>query len=46
MDSAKQQESENEALDYLMDNWGSNKTEVKINYLRLLVKKYYEDQAK
>jgi hypothetical protein len=33
---------ENEVLDYLLDNWNSNETEVKINYLRLLVKKYYE----
>lgn len=36
------QRRENEVLDYLLDNWGSNETEVKINYLRLLVKKYYE----
>lgn len=32
---------ESEIVDYLMDNWNSNETEVKINYLRLLVKKYY-----
>ena len=37
---------ENEIVDYLMDNWNSNETEVKINYLRLLVKKYYEEKAK
>jgi len=37
----KIQELENEIVDYIMDNWGSNETEVKINYLRLLVKNYY-----
>jgi len=37
---------ESEIVDYLMDNWNSNETEVKINYLRLLVKKYYEEKAK
>jgi hypothetical protein len=37
----KTQELENEIVDYIMDNWGSNETEVKINYLRLLVTKYY-----
>lgn len=42
----KTQELENEIVDYIMDNWGSNETEVKINYLRLLVKKYYEGKAK
>lgn len=36
------QRGENEIVDYIMDNWGSNETEVKLNYLRLLVKKYYE----
>jgi len=29
-----------------MDNWGSNETEVKLNYLRLLVTKYCEGKAK
>jgi hypothetical protein len=38
----KIQELENEIVDYIMDNWGSNETEVKINYLRLLVTKYCE----
>jgi hypothetical protein len=38
----KTQELENEIVDYIMDNWGSNETEVKINYLSLLVTKYYE----
>lgn len=33
---------ESEIADYIMNNWGSTDTEVKINYLRLLVKKYYE----
>jgi hypothetical protein len=42
----KTQELENEIVDYIMDNWGSNETEVKINYLRLLVTKYYEGKAK
>mgnify|MGYP001432805263 CR=1 FL=1 len=37
---------ESEIVDYIMDNWNSNETEVKINYLRLLVKKYYEEKAK
>lgn len=37
---------ENEIVDYLMDNWNSTDTKVKINYLRLLVKKYYEEKAK
>lgn len=35
---------ESEIVDYLMDNWGSSETEVKINYLRLMVKKYYEER--
>jgi hypothetical protein len=30
------QRGENEIVDYIMDNWNSNETEVKINYLRLL----------
>jgi len=38
------QRKENEIVDYVMDNWGSTDTEVKINYLRLLVKKYYEER--
>ena len=46
MNNTKVKEAENEVLDYLLDNWGSNDTEVKINYLRLLVKKYYEERAK
>ena len=37
---------ESEIVDFLMDNWNSTDTEVKINYLRLLVKKYYEEKAK
>lgn len=43
---AKVKEAENEVLDYLLDNWESTDTEVKINYLRLLVKKYYEERVK
>lgn len=46
MSNTKVKEAENEVLDYLLDNWGSNETEVKINYLRLLVKKYYQERAK
>ena len=46
MYDTKVKEAENEVLDYLLDNWGSTDTEVKINYLRLLVKKYYEERAK
>ena len=46
MNNTKVKEAENEVLDYLLDNWGSNETEVKINYLRLLVKKYNEERAK
>lgn len=42
MSNTKVKEAENKVLDYLLDNWDSNETEVKINYLRLLVKKYYE----
>lgn len=37
---------ENEIVDYIMDNWNSNETEVKINYLRLILKKYNEERAK
>ena len=37
---------ESEIADYIMDNWGSTDTEVKINYLRLLVTKYYKEKAK
>jgi hypothetical protein len=46
MDNTKTQELENDIVDYVMDNWGSNETEVKINYLRLLVTKYYEEKLK
>ena len=46
MNNTKVKEAENEIVDYVMDNWGSNETEVKINYLRLLVKKYYKERAK
>jgi len=42
----KTQELENEIVDYIMDNWGSNETEVKINYLKVLVTKYYENRRK
>ena len=42
MNNTKTKELENEIIDYVMDNWNSNETEVKINYLSLLVKKYYE----
>jgi hypothetical protein len=41
MNNTKVKELENEIVDYIMDNWNSNETEVKINYLRLLVTKYY-----
>ncbi|MEY3415616.1 MAG: hypothetical protein RLZZ418_861 [Pseudomonadota bacterium] len=34
------------ALKYLLDNWGNSETEVKINYLRLLVENYYKERAK
>ncbi len=44
MNNTKEKEAENEVLDYLLDNWGSSETEVKINYLRLMVKKYYEER--
>lgn len=46
MSNTKVKEAENEVLDYLLDNWGSTDTKVKINYLRLLVKKYYQERAK
>lgn len=46
MNNTKVKEAENKVLDYLLDNWESTDTEVKINYLRLLVKKYYEEQDK
>jgi hypothetical protein len=46
MNNTKAKELENEIVDYVMDNWGSNETEVKINYLRLLVKKYYQEREK
>ncbi len=46
MYDTKVKEAENEVLDYLLDNWGSTDTKVKINYLRLLVKKYYQEKAK
>ena len=42
MNNTKVKELENEIVDYIMDNCGSNETEVKINYLRLLATKYYE----
>lgn len=31
MNNAKEKELENEIVDYIMDNWNSNETEVKIN---------------
>lgn len=46
MSNTKVKEAENEVLDYLLDNWNSNETEVKINYLRLLVENYYEERKK
>ena len=46
MSNTKVKQAENEVLDYLLDNWGSTDTKVKINYLRLLVKKYYQERAK
>jgi hypothetical protein len=46
MNNTKVKELENEIVDYIMDNWGSNETEVKLNYLRLLVTKYCEGKAK
>ena len=46
MSNTKVKEAENEVLDYLLDNWESSDTEVKINYLRLLVKKYYQEREK
>lgn len=46
MNNTKEKETENEVLDYLLDNWESNETEVKINYLRLLVKNYYKERVK
>lgn len=33
---------ESEIVDYIMDNWNSTDTEVKLNYLRLILKKYNE----
>jgi hypothetical protein len=44
MNNTKVKEAENEIVDFIMDNWNSNETETKINYLRLLVKKYYEER--
>lgn len=46
MSNTKEKQVENEAVKYLLDNWGSNDTEVKINYLRLLVENYYKERAK
>lgn len=37
---------ESEIVDYLLDNWESSDTEVKINYLRLLVENYYREREK
>jgi hypothetical protein len=46
MSNTKLKEAENKVLDYLLDNWGSTDTEVKINYLRLLVENYYKERDK
>ena len=35
---------ESEIVDYLMDNRNSTDTEVKLNYLRLILKKYNEER--
>jgi hypothetical protein len=44
MNNTKVKESENEIVDFIMDNWNSNETETKINYLRLILKKYNEER--
>lgn len=44
MNNTKVKEAENEVLNYLLDNWGSTDTEVKKNYLRLILKKYNEER--
>jgi hypothetical protein len=44
MNNTKVKELENEIVDYIMDNWNSNETEVKLNYLRLILKKYNEER--
>lgn len=46
MSNTKVKEAENKVLDYLLDNWEDTDTEVKINYLRLLVENYYEERKK
>ena len=46
MNNTKVKEAENKVLDYLLDNWESSDTEVKINYLRLLVENYYREREK
>lgn len=46
MSNTKVKEAENKVLDYLLDNWESTDTEVKINYLRLLVENYYRERKK
>lgn len=46
MSNTKVKEVENEAVKYLLDNWESTDTEVKINYLRLLVENYYREREK
>ena len=46
MSNIKVKEVENEAVKYLLDNWESTDTEVKINYLRLLVENYYREREK
>lgn len=46
MNNTKVKEAENEIVDFIMDNWESTDPKVKINYLRLLVKKYYQERAK
>jgi hypothetical protein len=44
MNNTKTKELENEIVDYIMDNWNSNETETKLNYLRLILKKYNEER--
>lgn len=46
IETIEEKESENKLVAFLMSNRGSNETEVKLNYLRLLLKKYSEERVK
>ena len=46
IETIEEKESENKLVAFLISNWGSNETEVKLNYVKLLLEKYTEEREK